>query len=103
MKVPEHVSGKKILTWFRNRTTTMKQTIRMLCQAQEGLLSGFAALGILAAKLETSSSGTVKIQEENLVRETMEQQWFILYECKRAYGTPIPEIRETLDESSSSP
>jgi hypothetical protein len=98
-----HVSDRKILSWFRNRTTTMKQAIRMLTQAQEGLLFGFTAVGHLMAQLETSSAASMKLQEENLRRETMERMWFIAYECERSYGSPIPEIHGACDENSKTP
>jgi hypothetical protein len=76
----QHVSDRKILSSFRNRATMMKQTIEMLSMAQEGILSGFTAMGILAANLESSSAATMKLQEENLRRETMERMWFNAYE-----------------------
>jgi hypothetical protein len=93
----EHVSDRKVLSWFRNRTSMMKHTIGILSQAQEGLLSGFTAMGILAANLESSSAATMKMQEENLRRETMERMWLIAYESERTYGTSIPEIHACSD------
>ena len=102
-KSQEPVSDRKIISSLRNRTTMMKQTIRILSQAQEGLLSGFTAVGILVANWETSSPGTMKISEDNLLREMMEKHWCIAYEVRRTFGIPISEIHDPCDENSKSP
>jgi hypothetical protein len=99
----EHLSDGKILSSFRNRTTMMKQTIRMLSQAQEGLLSGFTAVGLLAAKLETTSSGTMKAEHDKLVREWEEKIYCVMAERSRIYGFSIPEIHDMGDENSKTP
>jgi hypothetical protein len=99
----EHLSDRKILSSFRNRATMMKQTIRMLSQAQEGLLSGFTAMGILEAKMETTSSGTMKADYDKLAREWAEKMYLIMAERRRIYGFSIPELHDTGDENSKTP
>ena len=83
--------------------TMMKLTIRMLSQAQEGLLSGFTAMGILAAKLETTSSGTMKAEDDKLRRECLEKMYCIMAERSRIYGFSIPELQDTGGENSKTP